>query len=55
MDLALGGRTTAAIKERICRSALWSIRREAAKPGSYFWLKSGARPTRPAERQVAIP
>jgi NADH dehydrogenase len=44
VNLALGGRTTAAIKERICRGTLWAIRREAAKPGAYFWLKGGNRP-----------
>jgi NADH:ubiquinone reductase (H+-translocating) len=60
VNLALGGRTTAAIKERICRGTLWAIRREAAKPGSYFWLKggSGSRPSQPgdqrADEQVAI-
>ncbi|OBA57548.1 pyridine nucleotide-disulfide oxidoreductase [Mycobacterium sp. 1100029.7] len=54
INLALGGRTTAAIKERICKGTLWAIRREAAKPGSYFWLKGGDRPTQPADQQVAI-
>lgn len=58
VNLALGGRTTAAIKERICRGTLWAIRREAAKPGSYFWLKGGSRPAQPTEQpadeQVAI-
>lgn len=44
VNLALGGRTTAAIKERICRGTMWAIRREATKPGSYFWLKGGNRP-----------
>ncbi|MCV7031546.1 NAD(P)/FAD-dependent oxidoreductase [Mycobacterium sherrisii] len=55
LNLALGGRVTAAIKERICRGTLWAIRREAAKPGSYFWLKGGQRPAQPADRQVAVP
>jgi len=43
VNMALGGRTTAAIKERICKGTLWAIRREAAKPGSYLWLKGGKR------------
>lgn len=55
VNLALGGRVTAAIKERICRGTLWAIRREAAKPGSYFWLKGGQRAAQPADRQVAVP
>jgi NADH dehydrogenase len=62
VNLALGGRTTAAIKETICKGTMWAIRHEAAKPGSYFWLKGGNRPAQPAEqpaeqpadRQVAI-
>ena len=55
VNMALGGRPTAAIKETICKGTMWAIRREAAKPGSYFWLKGGSRPTeQPAETQVAI-
>jgi NADH:ubiquinone reductase (H+-translocating) len=54
VNMALGGRTTAAIKERICRGTMWAIRREAAKPGSYFWLKGGSRPSQTADEQVAI-
>ncbi|TAM71438.1 FAD-dependent oxidoreductase [Mycobacterium sp.] len=53
VNMALGGRTTAAIKERICKGTLWAIRREAAKPGSYFWLKGGNRPAQsPVEEEV---
>ncbi len=54
VNLALGGRTTAVIKERICRGTLWGIRREAAKPGSYFWFKGGSRAPQQADQQVAI-
>ncbi len=54
VNLALGGRTTAAIKEKICTGTMWVIRREAAKPGSYFWLKGGSRPAQTADEQVAI-
>jgi NADH dehydrogenase len=50
VNLALGGRTGASIKEAICKGTLWAIRREAAKPGSYLWLKGGKRPAQaPAE------
>lgn len=50
VNLAIGGRTAASIKEAICKGTLWSIRREAAKPGSYRWLKGGKRPAQePAE------
>jgi NADH:ubiquinone reductase (H+-translocating) len=54
MNLVLGGRAAASIKEAICKGTLWSIRHEAAKPGSYFWLKGGRRPDHlPAAEQVA--
>lgn len=52
---ALGGRITASIKEAICKATVWSIRREAAKPGSYFWLKGGKRPEQLANDAVAVP
>lgn len=55
VNLALGGTLTASIKEAICKGTLWSIRREAAKPGSYYWLKGGKRPAQsPAEERVAL-
>ncbi|OCB46018.1 pyridine nucleotide-disulfide oxidoreductase [Mycobacterium malmoense] len=53
VNLALGGRTAASIKEAICKGTLWAIRREAAKPGSYLWLKGGRRPTQ-APAEIAI-
>ena len=50
VNMVVGGRTAASIKEAICKGTLWSIRREAAKPGSYRWLKGGKRPAQePAE------
>jgi NADH dehydrogenase len=42
-----GGRIGAAIKETVCRTTLWAIRREARKPGTAFWLKGGSRPLQP--------
>lgn len=53
VNLALGGRTAASIKEAICKGTLWAIRREAAKPGSYLWLKGGRRPAQ-APAEIAI-
>jgi NADH:ubiquinone reductase (H+-translocating) len=44
VNVALGGRSAASIKEAICKGTVWGIRHEAAKPGSYFWLKGGNRP-----------
>jgi NADH dehydrogenase len=46
VNVALGGRWTASVKEAICKSTVSAIRREAAKPGSYFWYKRGARSAR---------
>ncbi len=55
VNMVAAGRTAAAIKEAICKATLGAIRREAAKPGSYFWLKGGKRPARPAaDRQGAL-
>jgi NADH dehydrogenase len=45
------GRAGAAIKEAICKTTVWAIRREARKPGSFFWVKGGPRPA-PAPVEV---
>ena len=56
VNVIVGGRTAASIKEAVCKSTLWALRREAAKPGSYRWIKGGRRPaTAPAEQQVTLP
>jgi NADH dehydrogenase len=52
INIFLGGRAAAKLKEAICKGTVWSIRREAAKPGSYLWLKGGKRPQKLA-RQFA--
>ncbi|MEE6179246.1 NAD(P)/FAD-dependent oxidoreductase [Mycobacterium sp. 050134] len=55
MNLLVGGRVAASLKEAICKGTLWSIRREATKPGSYFWLKGGNRAARlPDDREAAL-
>jgi NADH dehydrogenase len=55
VNVAVGGRSAASIKETVCKATLWAIRREAAKPGSYLWLKGGRRPAQsPADEQVAL-
>jgi NADH dehydrogenase len=54
VNMFLGGRAAASVKEAICKGTLWSIRREAAKPGSYRWIKGGKRPAQsPADEEVA--
>ncbi|KLO32414.1 NAD(P)/FAD-dependent oxidoreductase [Mycobacterium haemophilum] len=55
MNVVVGGRVAASIKESICKATVWSIRREATRPGSYFWFKGGNRPARlAANQQVAL-
>lgn len=53
VNLVVGGRTGASIKEAICKGTVWAIRREAAKPGSYFWLKGGNRQAQLAALEAA--
>jgi len=36
-------KSAASIKEAVCKGTVWGIRREAAKPGWYRWLKGGKR------------
>jgi NADH:ubiquinone reductase (H+-translocating) len=55
VDVVVAGRSAAPIKEAVCKATLWAIRREAAKPGSYFWLKGGNRPAQlPADKQTTL-
>lgn len=53
VNMYLGGRAAASLKEAICKGTLWSIRREAAKPGSYRWIKGGKRPAQSPEEVAA--
>jgi NADH:ubiquinone reductase (H+-translocating) len=56
VNVVLGGRVAASIKEAICKGTLWGIRREAAKPGSYYWVKGGKRPAQsPTDEAVPLP
>jgi NADH:ubiquinone reductase (H+-translocating) len=54
VNAVVGGRVAASLKEAICKATVWAIRREAAKPGSYFWLKGGKRPEQPANDTVEV-
>jgi NADH dehydrogenase len=53
VNMFLAGRAAASLKEAICKGTLWAIRREAAKPGSYLWLKGGKRPAPSPADEVA--
>jgi NADH dehydrogenase FAD-containing subunit len=53
LPLYIGGRTAAMIKEAVCKGTVSFLRREANKPGSYFWIKGGG--TRPAPEAVQTP
>lgn len=54
----VGGRLGAVVKEAICRYTLKWIRGEAVAPGSYRWMKSGARAAAPVKgpgrREAAV-
>jgi NADH:ubiquinone reductase (H+-translocating) len=47
LNVFIGGRMGASIKETVCRKTVWSIRREARKPGSFIWRKGGRRSGQP--------
>lgn len=53
VNVVVGGRIAAAIKEAICRGTVWAIRREAGNPGGYRWLKGGSLPV-PAEQDAML-
>jgi NADH:ubiquinone reductase (H+-translocating) len=55
MQLHIGGRTAATIKEAVCKGTISFLSREARKPGSYFWLKGGKRRQRVAQARLATP
>jgi NADH:ubiquinone reductase (H+-translocating) len=55
VNLFIGGRAAASIKEAVCKGTVWGIRREAAKPGWYRWLKGGKRAERLATDAVTVP
>jgi NADH dehydrogenase len=55
VNLAIGGRVAASIKEAVCKGTVWGIRREAAKPGWYRWLKGGKRSEQLASDPVTVP
>jgi NADH dehydrogenase len=46
MNAYLGGRVAASVKEAVCNGTVWAIRHEAAKPGSFLWIKGGNRQAR---------
>src|ERR1700739_4050809 len=55
LNLFVGGRVAASIKEAVCKGTVWGIRREAAKPGWYRWLKGGRGPEQLAHDAVRTP
>ncbi|MFI6364987.1 NAD(P)/FAD-dependent oxidoreductase [Nocardia sp. NPDC050630] len=54
VNLYIGGRMGARIKEVTCKVAVWKIRREARKPGSLIWPKGGPRPARPTSAAPVV-
>ncbi|GAA4580712.1 FAD-dependent oxidoreductase [Planotetraspora phitsanulokensis] len=57
VNVYVGGRMGAVIKEVVCKFAVSRIRREAQKPGSVIWMKGGTRPGQPssAARVISSP
>lgn len=51
VNLYMGGRPGARIKEMTCDLGVRKIRREARKPGSLVWVKGGPRPTQPVSSE----
>lgn len=47
VNIYIGGRVGARLKEAICKGTVWGLRREGRKPGSSFWFKGGPRPEQP--------
>ena len=43
VNLSWSGRLVAPVKEAVCKSTLWLLRREASKPGAAFWFGGGHR------------
>jgi NADH:ubiquinone reductase (H+-translocating) len=54
LPLVIGGRAAAAIKEAVCAGTVGALAREARKPGSVRWLRSGKRQRRLAAATVPI-
>ncbi|MEV5652576.1 FAD-dependent oxidoreductase [Nocardia sp. NPDC052254] len=52
MNLYIGGRAGARIKEVTCKIGVGKIRREARGPGSLMWPKGGPRPQQPASARI---
>ncbi|WP_246083831.1 hypothetical protein [Nonomuraea diastatica] len=48
MNVYIGGRVGAAIKELTCKLRVVKIRRKARGPGSLIWPKGGRRSEQPA-------
>ncbi|MFB7493160.1 NAD(P)/FAD-dependent oxidoreductase [Streptomyces sp. NPDC056161] len=57
VNVYIGGRAGARIKEMSCKVAVWKIRREARKPGSLIWPKGAPRPEQqtPAAQEITSP
>jgi NADH:ubiquinone reductase (H+-translocating) len=54
VNLFIGGRLGARLKEAICKGTVWGLRREGRKPGSTFWLKGGPRPEQPVFAEKVV-
>jgi NADH dehydrogenase len=55
INVFIGGRFAASIKELVCKGTVWGIGKEAGTPGWYRWLKGGKRAQRLADEVVPVP
>jgi len=54
VNVYIGGRIAAALKEAVCKGTLWGLRQEARKPGSAFYFKGRARGGQPVFAAQAV-
>jgi NADH dehydrogenase len=54
LNLFVGGRVAAFVKEAVCKGTVWGLRKEAAEPGWYRWLRGGRRAQRLASEAVPV-
>jgi NADH dehydrogenase len=54
LNLFVGGRVAAFVKEAVCKGTVWGLRKEAAEPGWYRWLRGGQRAQRLASEAVPV-
>ncbi|MGV0853310.1 NAD(P)/FAD-dependent oxidoreductase [Mycolicibacterium phlei] len=55
VNVFVGGRAGAKLKESICTGVVWALRRAARKPGFAFAFRGGPRPAEPVPMRTNVP